>query len=412
MTLLLIGAGSQVYREYLLASVAAVHDVHLLAERAPAWESAYLAGHTVLDTTDVAAMTAVARQYAVEGVLTWDDTRVVQTAELAACLGLPGSTAAAALTCRDKRATRTALAAAGVPQARSVPVSSLPQARAAAARIGYPVVLKPRALNASAGVVLVASADRLPAGFRLAKGATAPGAVEVAPGDVLVEEYLEGPEISVDAAWSRGRMTPGFVARKECGFAPCFEEVGHLVDGRDPLQDDADVLEVVARAHAAVGFCTGWTHTELRLTAEGPKVVEINARIGGDRIPDLGRLALGTDAAPAAAQLACGAEPPDLRPGPRRAAGVRFRYPEADCLARAVRVDTAALPPEVTEALAIALPGQELRLPPHGAVAGRYGLVTAVAESAQECRAALEKGAEAVRLEVLRPLGPPRGGHG
>ncbi|OEU99469.1 hypothetical protein AN217_18455 [Streptomyces qinglanensis] len=65
-----------------------------------------------------------------------------------------------------------------------------------------------------------------------------------------------------------------------------------------------------------------------------------------------------------------------------------------------------------TPATPIALPGQELRLPPHGAVAGRYGLVTAVAESAQEYRAALEKGAEAVRLEVLRPLGPPRGGLG
>ncbi|MBQ0862570.1 ATP-grasp domain-containing protein [Streptomyces smyrnaeus] len=407
MTLLLVGAGSQVYREYLLASVATEYDIHLLADRAPAWEAAYLSGHSVVDTSDVAAMATAVRQLAVEGVLTWDDTRVVQTAELAELLGLPGSTSRAALACRDKRATRLALDEAGVPQARSVLVTSLPQARAAAARVGYPLVLKPRALNASTGVVQVSSADRLASRFRLARGARTPGAVEVAPGDVLVEEYLDGPEISVDAAWFRGRMEPAFVARKECGFPPYFEETGHLVDGSDPLQGDPAVLEVVARAHRAVGFATGWTHTELRLTAHGPKIVEINARIGGDRIPDIGRLALGTDAALTAARVACGAEP-DIRPGRRRVAGVRFCYPEADCLARQVRIDAAALPPSVTEALPIALPGQELRLPPHGQVAGRYALVTAVADTPQECRAELEKAAGAVRLEVLRPLADPR----
>ncbi|WP_030407290.1 ATP-grasp domain-containing protein [Streptomyces albus] len=403
MTLLLVGAGSQVYREYLLRPVAQEYDVHLLAERGPTWETPYLSGHTAVDTADVAAMARAVRGLPVEGVLTWDDTRVVQTAELAALLGLPGTPPQAALACRDKRATREALAAAGVPQARSVAVSSLPQARAAAAQVGYPLVLKPRALNASTGVVRVAAPDGLARAFRLARGATAPGVVEVAPGDVLVEEYLDGPEISVDAAWYQGRMTPAFTARKECGFAPYFEETGHLVDAADPLQDDPAVRDVVERAHEAVGFTTGWTHTELRLTADGPKVVEINARIGGDRIPDIGRLALGTDAALAAARLACGG-PPDIRPGRHRAAAVRFLYPEADCLARTVRIDARALPASVVEAAPIALPGQEVRLPPRGHVSGRYALITAVAGTPDACRAELEKAAQAVRLEVLRLL--------
>ncbi|MFD6023911.1 ATP-grasp domain-containing protein, partial [Streptomyces griseoluteus] len=297
-TLALVGAGSQIYREYLLRSVAGEYDVHLLADRAPTWEAPYLTGHTVLDTADPAALAAAARGLGCcAGVITWDDTRVVQTSELARLLGLPGSPPEAVLRCRDKRATREALRAAGVPQAESVPVTSLPQARAAAARVGYPLVLKPRALNASTGVVKVEAAHLLAGRFRLARAATAPGAVEVAPGDVLVEEYLDGPEISVDAAWYEGRMSLAFVARKDCGYPPYFEEVGHLVDGRDPLMDDPRVRDVVAGAHRAVGFTTGWTHTELRLTAAGPKVVEINARIGGDRIPDIGRLALGVDAA-------------------------------------------------------------------------------------------------------------------
>ncbi|MFD0271265.1 ATP-grasp domain-containing protein [Streptomyces sp. NPDC127106] len=403
MTLLLVGAGSQAYREYLLRSVAGEYEIHLLAEREPAWEAPYLAGHTVVDTTDVPAMAAAARGISCEGVLTWDDTRVVQTAELARLLGMPGSPPEAAMRCRDKWATRDALREAGVPQARSELVTSLPQARAAAARTGYPLVLKPRALNASTGVTKVESAEQLASRYRLARGATAPGATELAPGDVLVEEYLDGPEISVDCAWSEGRMSPAFVARKECGFAPYFEETGHLVDGGDPLLEDPRLLETVAAAHAAVGFTTGWTHTELRLTADGPKIVEINARIGGDRIPDIGRLALGVDAALTAARVACGKEP-QLTPSHRKVAGVRFLYPEADCIAREVLIDSRALPASVDTALAIALPGQELRLPPRGHVSSRYALVTATADGAEECRAALDKAAEAVRLEVLRPL--------
>ncbi|MFB6987697.1 acetyl-CoA carboxylase biotin carboxylase subunit family protein [Streptomyces sp. NPDC056230] len=403
MTLLLIGAGSQAYRGYLLRSVAEEYDVHLLADRAPTWEAPFLRGHTMVDTADVTALREAARALSCEGVLTWDDTRVVQTARLAEALGLPGAGPEAALCCRDKRATREALARAGVPQARSVLVTSLPQARAAAARVGYPLVLKPRALNASTGVVKVESADALARAFRLARAATAPGAVEVAPGDVLVEEYLDGPEISVDAAWHEGLMTPAFVARKECGFPPYFEETGHLVDGRDPLLSDPRVLETVQAAHTAVGFTTGWTHTELRLTADGPKIVEINARIGGDRIPDIGRLALGVDAARTAAQVACGRRP-DLAVRRHRVAAVRFLYPEADCIAREVCLEPGALPDSVDSAVAIALPGQELRLPPAGHVSSRYALITVGAESEQQCRADLDKASEAVRLEVLRTL--------
>lgn len=403
MTLLLVGAGSQAYREYLLRSVAKEYEVHLLAERAPLWEGPYLSGYTVVDTTDVTAMADAVRGLSCEGVMTWDDTRVVHTAELARLLGLPGGEPEAMLRCRDKRATREALRAAGVPQARSELVTTLPQARAAAALVGYPLVLKPRALNASTGVAKVDTPARLAALFRLARGATAPGAVEVAPGDVLVEEYLDGPEISVDAAWYEGRMHPAFVARKECGFPPYFEETGHLVDADDPLLSDPAVLDVVAAAHAAVGFTTGWTHTELRLTTAGPKIVEINARIGGDRIPDIGRLALGVDAALVAARVACGARP-DVTPDRRNVAAVRFHYPEVDCIAREVVIDTPALPASVDTAMAVALPGQELLLPPNGHVSSRYALVTTVGATHEECGAALDKASAAVRLEVLRTL--------
>lgn len=391
MRVLLIGTSAATYRGYLLRSLARRHDVWLFSERDLTWEEPYLAGSTRVDTTDVAAMLAAARGVAAQAVLTWDDDRVVQTAAVADGLGLHGATAAAAGRCRDKHATRTALAAAGVPQATSLPVASLREARAAAATLGYPLVLKPRALNASQGVVRVDAPDQLAARFRIA----------LAGGSgVLVEEYLDGPEISVDAFWTRGRGTVAFVAHKELGFPPYFEEVGHLVDGADPLAADRDVAELLRAAHAAVGFDTGWTHTELRLTPTGPRVVEINARMGGDRIPEVAALALGLDPAALAAAVAAGQEPP-LRPTRRRVAAVRFLYPDRNVIARAVHVDAARLPAGVVTVDPIARPGQELRLPPDGHVSSRYALITAVADTAAQVLADLDAAAGAVHLEIV-----------
>src|SRR6185503_8923747 len=175
---------------------------------------------TRLDTADVDALVEATRAVQPDGVLTWDEPRVVQAARLAGILGLPGCTPEAALNCRDKHATRTALAAAGVAQAASALVTTLAEARAAADRIGYPLVLKARALGASIGVVRVDGPDRLAESFRIAFGAAAPTVTELPPGDVLVEEYLDGPEVSVDAAWSDGTMGLAYLARKQIGYPP------------------------------------------------------------------------------------------------------------------------------------------------------------------------------------------------
>lgn len=399
---LLVTTGSWVYRAYLLASLAQDNDVWLFSDRELDWAEPHIIGHTRLDTADVEAMIEPARAVAPDGVMTWDEPRVVHAARLAAALGLPGCTPESALRCRDKHATRTALAAAGVPQAASILVTSLAQARAAAEQIGYPLVLKARALGASIGVVMVEHPDQLAARFRIARGADVPTVTELPPGDVLVEEYLQGPEISVDAGFADGVMSIGFLARKQIGYPPYFEETGHLVDGKDPLLQDDQLRKVLVAAHEAVGYHTGWSHTELRLTPDGPKVVEINARIGGDRIPQLAELATGVRTASAAAAIACG-RAPDVRPLRSRVAGIRFCYPDRDVVARGVHIDRDRLPPTVAYAEAIAEPGQQLLLPPAGHVSSRYAYVTVVADTVEQCTADLAAAADAISLDLLSP---------
>jgi len=90
--------------------------------------------------------------------------------------------------------------------------------------------------------------------------------------------------------------------------------------------------------------------------------------------------------------------------GPNGVAAVRFRYPPRDVLAKAVRIGRERLLAAVRTAEVIAVPGQELRLPPRGHVSGRYALLMAVADTAAACSAALDEATAAVCLDVLREL--------
>jgi biotin carboxylase len=413
--LLVMATGvGRVYREYLLRSMSTRYRLHLLGGAEPTWERDYVTGWTVAgdprETIDAEELVSAARALAatepVHGVFTWDEARVLQCATVAAALGLPGGDPAAVRRCRDKHLTREALAAAGVPQPASALVATVEDALAAAERIGYPVVLKPRALAASLGVVRVDTPAELVERFGFARDTTVPGAWRYEAA-ALVEEYLPEPEVSVDAAVHRGEVLPMCVARKEIGYPPYFEEVGHVVDAADPLLTDPEVRRVVQATHAALGFTDGMTHTELKLTPAGPKVIEVNARLGGDLIPYLGLRASGLDPGLAAAAVAVG-ERPELTATHRRVAAVRFFYPtENDTTIGAIGFDPAALPTTVDMTATLVQPGAVVSPPPKGTLFGRIALATAVAGTVTGCREALAAAAAAL---TVRPASPAPSG--
>jgi biotin carboxylase len=391
--LVVVTAGLRVFREYLLALVGAAYRVHLLLGAEPDWETAYINSYTVLpdllETVDATAMIEAVRALpeAPAGVLAWDEARVLQAAKIATALGLPGMTEQTAMACRDKHLTRQALAGAGVPQPRSVLVDDLAAGLAAAAEIGYPVVLKPRAMAASLGVVRVDGPAELRALFGFARDTTLPGAWRYH--QVLVEEYLTGPEISVDSAVHRGEVLPMFVARKQIGYPPYFEEVGHVVDAADPLLTHPEIHAVLQRTHTALGVTDAMTHAEFKLTPDGPKVIEVNGRLGGGMIPYLGQCATGLDPGLVAAAVACGRRP-ELVADRKLVAEVRFFYPEHDDTVVNALEWHGDLPAAIDRTVQIAQPGQSVSPPPKGTLFGRLGYATAVGASGQECRAALD----------------------
>lgn len=405
--IILVNSGYHLYREYLLRQVAGAARVWLFLDREPGWERPFIAGATVVDTLDAEAMTEAAHRLAehhtINGVLCWDEVRMLPSARLAAALGLPGGEPEAIANCRDKHRTRTALAEAGVPQAQSVLVSDLAQARSAAERTGYPVVLKPRALGASFGVVGVSTGSELAAAYQHCREAFEDGVPYYAEG-VLVEQYLDGPEISVDSAVVNGEVLPMFVARKDSGYAPYFEEVGHTVDAEDPLLANPQLLAVLRDAHRAVGLRHAVTHTELRLTESGPRVIEINCRLGGDFIPYLGFLAAGIDCGRVAVEVACGRRP-KLAPIRHQVAAISFHYPDVEVTVDAVDVSEDELPAGIHTIGVLAAPGQVLTPPPDGHVTSRYAYTIAVCDDTRNCARAIAEAATAVTLRAT-PLRP------
>lgn len=401
--LLLITTGQREYREYLMRSIAGHYRIHLINSVAPSWEERYLHGFTLVGETGAGAVRAAARRIAADespsGVLTWHEEHIVQSALVAADLGLPGSDPESVRRCRDKFGTRTALAARGLAQPAFVLVGDGVAAAEAADRLGYPVVLKPRAAGGSQGVVLVRDRAELVDQFGATRDVPLPhtdGFDDV----VLVEEYLTGPEISVDSVVHRGRVVPVYVAHKQIGFPPYFEETGHLVDGADPLLTDDGLCRLLAGVHEALGYTDGWTHTEIKLTEHGPKVIEVNGRLGGDLIPYLGMRASGIDPGLAAAAVACGTAPPVEATSPATA-GVRFFYPPAnDSRITSVEFDGTALPATVDLLVPLVGPGDVVSPPRKGLIDGRVALATAVAAGPAECRAALDAAEGALRLGV------------
>lgn len=400
---IVVGSGGRPYREYAFAALARRYRLSALLSEEPTWQRPFLDDWRVAhfdDETAVAeALSALAGPES--GVLTWDETVLECTARAAEKLRLRHMSAQAATHCRDKYRMRSLLAAAGLPTVRYGLAHSADEAESIAERIGFPVVVKPRALAGSVGVVLAGDVRQLRDAFALANGATF--ATLPTGHGVLVEEYLDGPEISVDSVVSDGEVTCVHVARKRLGFDPHFEEVGHLLTGWTNEPWAEDVRELTVSAHRALGVELGVTHAELRLTSAGPRLVELNGRLGGDLIPYAGFLSTGIDLVVAAAELALG-HTPDVTPHHDRAAEVRFIYPQHDAVVNHIDVTQAAAVPGIERVAVLAEPGTTLLLPPKQAIPRLVALV-AVTEDETGCRAALDAATPLVAIDVEEAAG-------
>ncbi|MEU8954933.1 ATP-grasp domain-containing protein [Streptomyces sp. NPDC048518] len=395
------GAEAEVYRGYCLEAVAARYDVVLISPAAPTWEREFITDFEIADPDDAQALAAagqaLAERHELTGVATWTEWYLVQTARLAWRLGLPTNSPEVMEAARNKATARTLFARHGVPSAASMTARSLLEAALAAETIGYPVVLKPAARAGSIGVIRVDRAEELPHGFAFAAARARDG---IESTKVLVEEYLDGPEVSVECVTHRGHTTAVAVTRKTLGAPPFFEEIAHSVDAADPLLDQ--VAPVAAAAIKALGITDGVQHVEMRLVNGRPRLIEVNARIGGDMIGHLVPLATGVDLARAAADTACG-QPPRLTRTRRCAAAIRMLYPSASGTLTHCHLDAdfAARTPWLEQVAFQRTVGDTVVLPPDGDMfSARAGFLITTGPTVETAQAHAEEALGHLTLAV------------
>jgi biotin carboxylase len=289
----------------------------------------------LMDYQDLPAVRSLARAEHAAAPLTrvmaQSESALVVAGRLTAELGLPGNSVATVETMHDKAAMRALLNAAGLGPV-AAEIGSTRQALHRFVRRHGAAVVKPVAASGSLGVRKVNGPDEVNGAWRWI--------TSFGLGEFLVEELLTGVEVSVETFSVAGRHVVLAVTGKDTGTGVL--ELGHVVPADLPGEQGAAVRQFVVRVLDEVGLIDGPAHTEVMLTARGPRLVETHNRRGGGRIADLVRLVHGIDLDRLAFGLAF-PDPPVPEPSPAvGAAAVRFLHARPGRVVTVTGVDRAA----------------------------------------------------------------------
>ncbi|MDT7786185.1 MAG: hypothetical protein QOF58_4604 [Pseudonocardiales bacterium] len=259
-------------------------------------------------------------------VLSLTEAGLLPAAEVAHRLGVEGNPLHTVRLLQDKRRMRELLAANELSPVLARPVSSGADLAGFCRDVGGPVILKPAAGTASRAVFLVEAEQ---------DAATVWEEFVVAGGvDPIAEEFLDGQELSVEAFSHDGEHV--VIALTDKLLGPNFVELGHTVPSALPAVRQEEIKSLVLGFLDAVGLSEGPSHTEVKLTSRGPRVIESHNRIGGDKIRELVRRAYGHDLVQLTVGCPLGLTPPPEPAPARRGAAIRFLTPASGTVARIV----------------------------------------------------------------------------
>lgn len=271
-----------------------------------------------VSTIDIDGVVETARTFKPNGVMTLA-TDMPMRSIAAACeaLKLPGISMETAIKATDKGEMIKAFEAHGVEHPWYYIAADRNAFEQAACKVTFPCIMKPTDNSGSRGVVLCHDKEELLKAYEYSHE-------ESRGGSVILEEYMKGPEVSVEVICLDGIPHVLQVTDKLTTGAPHFVEMGHS----QPSQLDEIMLDrirdLASRAVMAVGIQNGPAHVEIILTAHGPKMVELGARMGGDCITThLVPLSTGIDMVRATIELSCGLVP-DIKPKFKAASAIRY----------------------------------------------------------------------------------------
>ena len=400
-TLLIISGGVEAADAARRAKDMGYHVV--VSDRDPEAPGFAFADSCLIADVYSASETAAAERYSrkirkIDGVICVAADAPVTAATVAQRLRLPGLPIHVAELACDKLAMKKCFLSAGVAAPWFAEVRTPQELQRFAVERGRDLVIKPVDSRGSRGVQRVAKVEDLAAAFKLAQSHS--------PSQrVMVEQYLDGPQVSTESVVIGGRcFTPGFSDRNYEyleRYAPFFIENGGDLPSHLPPETQAKVRDLVGRAAAAMGITDGTVKGDIVVHKGEPHVIELAARLSGGffctrEIP----LNTGVDFIGAAIKVALGEAVSAEELEPRHFTPViqRYAFPKAGKVVAVHGAEAARAIPGIAELVITAKPGDVI--PPAGDKRPSAAMVLATGSSREAALTAANDALALIRIET------------
>jgi formate-dependent phosphoribosylglycinamide formyltransferase (GAR transformylase)/GNAT superfamily N-acetyltransferase len=338
-------------------------------------------------------------------VVGYDDQAVPVVARIAEELGLPGNPVESADAARDKVLMKKRFKTAGLPISPFHLAAEEEDAIAWANRIGYPVVVKPVRGSASQGVIRADCESELRQAYRRLRRIVRNQGLDTggrSDAEQLVEGYIDGDEYSVEFLIQEGE--PHAICEFEKPIplhGPFFEETIYVTPTRLSPEGRANIRQLAIEAVKALGLRSGPAHCEIRLSNDGPFVLEIGARVIGGACSRVFRHVLEEDIHSYVLRLALGDKVrlPQQKAG--AAGAMMLPIPGEGRLISVRGLDKAQNVGGIQDVILTADPGDLII--PFPEQSCYVGFLTAKADTSEEVERALTMAASAIEMD-LQPI--------
>lgn len=344
-------------------------------------------------TMDEDAVLAAAENFKPDGIMTLaTDMPMRGVAKASDKLHLHSINYATAVKATDKYDMIKAFKEHNVPSPWFFVVDTLEELKEHETDVTFPCIIKPTDNAGSHGVAKVYSFQELLDNYEYAHSCSRHG-------KVIVEEYLDGPEVSVEVMVVNGVVNILQITDKITTEAPHFVEMGHTQPSRLPVATQVAIRNVAIAACTAIGIDKGPAHVEMKVTKRGPVMIELGARMGGDNITThLVPLSTGIDMVGSTIKVALGEEP-DITPTLYCGSAIRYFEVPFGTIKSIDNVEEASRIPGVKQITFTKEVGDEST--PIHCSNDRIGFVIAQGATAEDAVAACEEAMKQVQIKIV-----------
>lgn len=351
----------------------------------------------IISTTDIPEVIRIAKKHNIDGIMTLASDMPMRTvAAVVKELNLIGIDYDTAIKATDKYKMRTALMEMNVPIPIFIKVNSKKEFYCAVDKIrnsGKECIIKPVDNSGSRGIQLLDNykQDMLDKAFEYSIQYSKSG-------ELMVEEYMNGAEVSVETLSLNNECNIIQITDKLTTGAPYFVEMGHSQPSCLTKEIQEEICKVAIAANKAIGIKIGPSHTEIKVTEDGPKVVELGARLGGDNISThLTQFSTGIDMVESCINITLGL-PVNIEKKWDKGAAIRYFESDSGMIKRIKGIDFVNDIPGLKELKFVFNIGDYAR--PIRSSSDRVGFVISQSKTAIDAIKVCDKVLENVQIEV------------